>query len=141
MDTNFSLPLTVIVADDHRLFRQGLIGLLNTRPNLVTIAGEASTGREAIALALDVEPDVVLMDIAMPDGDGLQATRTLHAELPNTTIIILTASDDDENLHQAVHLGAAGYLLKSLDATELFDLLTGVAQGGAASRARLPHAC
>lgn len=127
-----SLPLTVVVADDHLLFRQGLIGLLNTRPDLVTVAGEAASGREAVALAVEVKPDVVLMDIAMPDGDGLQATRTLHERLPETAVIILTASEEDENLHEAVHLGAAGYLLKSLDATELFDLLAGVARGEAA---------
>lgn len=132
MDASLSLPLTVIVADDHRLFRQGLIGLLDTRPDLATVVGEASTGQEAIDLALENEPDVVLMDIAMPGGDGLQATRTLHARLPDTAVIILTASDEDENLHEAVHLGAAGYLLKSLDATELFELLAGVARGEAA---------
>lgn len=132
MDAHLSLPLTVIVADDHRLFRQGLIGLLNTRPDLVTVVGEAATGNEAVSLALEVKPDVVLMDIAMPDGDGLRATRTLHKMLPDTAVIILTASDEDENLHEAVHLGAAGYLLKSLDATELFDLLAGVARGEAA---------
>jgi len=132
MDACMSLPLTVIVADDHRLFRQGLIGLLNTRPDLVTVIGEASTGREAVALAREVKPDVVLMDIAMPGGDGLQATSALHEQLPETAVIILTASDEDENLHEAVRLGAAGYLLKSLDATELFDLLAGVARGEAA---------
>ncbi|MFW6183858.1 MAG: response regulator [Chloroflexota bacterium] len=132
MTKQMSLPLSVIVADDHHLFRQGLIGLMNTRPDLVRIVGEAATGREAVALAAELEPDLVLMDIAMPDGNGLQATEKIHKQLANTAVVILTASEEDKNLHKAVRLGAAGYLLKSLDAQELFELIGGVACGEAA---------
>ncbi|HSM57110.1 MAG TPA: response regulator transcription factor [Candidatus Sulfomarinibacteraceae bacterium] len=130
--TKMTLPLSVVVADDHHLFRQGLIGLMNTRPDLVRVVGEAATGREAVSLAAELEPDLVLMDIAMPDGNGLQATEQIHKQLANTAVVILTASEEDKNLHRAVRLGAAGYLLKSLDAEELFELIGGVASGEAA---------
>jgi len=132
MDKEITLPLSVVVADDHGLFRQGLVGLMSTRPDLVTVVGQAATGRQAIEMARELKPDLVLMDISMPDGTGLQATRTIRAELGNTAVVMLTASDEDEHLQEAVHLGAAGYLLKSLDAEELFDLIAGVARGEAA---------
>jgi DNA-binding NarL/FixJ family response regulator len=126
------LPLKVLVADDHRLFRQGLIGLMSTRRDLVQVVGEAASGREAVQLALSLQPDVVLMDIHMPDGDGLQATASIRQEAPETSVVMLTASEMDEHLYEAVRLGAVGYLLKSLDAAELFDLLDGVSRGEAA---------
>ena len=126
------LPLTTLVADDHRLFRQGLISLMNTRPDLVRVVGEAATGREAVALARSLHPNVVLMDIYMPDGDGLHAARAIRSDLPDVAVVMLTASESDEHLYEAVRIGAAGYLLKNLDATELFDLITGVAHGEAA---------
>ena len=122
-------PLRVLVADDHRLFRQGLIGLLQTRPELIAVVGEAATGREAIRQAEHLRPDVVLMDIQMPDGDGLAAAAQLRQSLPGTAVVILTASELDEHLYAAVQMGTAGYLLKSLDAEELFALLAGVARG------------
>lgn len=132
MSDQLSLPLTVIVADDHGLFRQGLVGLMSTRPDLVTVVGQAATGRQAVEMAKALEPDLVLMDISMPDGTGLQATRAIRQELGNTAVVMLTASDEDDHLQEAVQLGAAGYLLKSLDSEELFDLIAGVARGEAA---------
>lgn len=126
------LPLRVLVADDHRLFRQGLIGLMKTRRDLVDVVGEAATGAEAIRLTHDLRPDLVLLDIAMPDGNGLQAARRIRDVMPDIAIVMLTASELDEHLYEAVHLGVNGYLLKSLDADELFELLSGVAQGEAA---------
>ena len=126
------LPLRVLVADDHRLFRQGLIGLMHTRRDLVEVLGEASTGAEALRLAEQLRPDLVLMDISMPNIDGLQAARALRQRYPETAIVMLTASELDVHLYEAVQLGAAGYLLKSLDAQELFELLEAVACGEAA---------
>ena len=107
-----TLPLRVLVADDHRLFRQGLISLMNTRRDLVDVIGEAETGREAIALAGRCRPDVVLMDIKMPDVDGLQAALAIRQAFPSVEVIILTASELNEHVYEAVRLGAAGYLLK-----------------------------
>ena len=123
------LPLKVLVADDHSLFRQGLISLMSTRPDLVQVCGEAETGDEALALALDCRPDVALLDIYMPHGDGLQTASALRQRLPDTAIIMLTASELDDHVYRAVQLGAAGYLLKSLDAQEL-SMLEGGAQRG-----------
>ena len=126
------LPLRLLIADDHKLFRQGLIGLMRTRKDLVQVVGEAATGREATHLTERLQPDVVLMDIQMPDGDGLQAAACIRQRWPGVAVVMLTSSELDEHLYQAVQLGAAGYLLKTLDADELFDLLSGVAQGEAA---------
>jgi DNA-binding NarL/FixJ family response regulator len=126
------LPLRVVVADDHRLFRQGLIGLMHTRPDLVRVIGEANTGGDAIQLAQTLEPDLVLMDITMPGLDGLQAARAIRQAQPQVAVVMLTASELDVHLYEAVQLGVAGYLLKSLDADELFELLEAVARGEAA---------
>ncbi|MEZ4641573.1 MAG: response regulator transcription factor [Chloroflexota bacterium] len=120
------MTIKIVVADDHKLFRQGLIGLMRAHDDLVEVIGEASTGQEAVQLAHQLQPDVILMDIQMPDGDGLKATREIRQSLPNVAVVMLTASELDEHLYEAVRLGAAGYLLKDLDATELFELLVGV---------------
>ena len=125
-------PLNVLVADDHRLFRQGLISLMNTRPELVRVVGEAETGRETVAMALSLQPDVILMDIYMPNGNGLEAAKTILSRLPEVAVVMLTSSELDEHLYESVRLGVAGYLLKNLDADELFDLIGGVARGEAA---------
>jgi two-component system, NarL family, nitrate/nitrite response regulator NarL len=125
-------PLKVLVVDDHRLFRQGLVSIMKTRPDLVEVIGEAAGGKEAIELAQKLRPEVVLLDIYMPELDGLQTAKILRQVLPETAIIMLTSSEDDRHLFDAVHLGAAGYLLKNLDAAELFDLLAGVVRGEAA---------
>jgi DNA-binding NarL/FixJ family response regulator len=126
------LPLKVLVADDHRLFRQGLISIMRTRPDLVQVIGEACSGREAVEQAERLLPDVVLMDVYMPDCNGLQAAQMIRARQPQVAVVMLTSSELDEHLYEAVRLGAAGYLLKNLDATELFDLLLGVERGEAA---------
>ena len=124
-----SMKIRVLIADDHKLFRQGLIGLMRTRDDLVEVVGEASTGAEAIQLAEQLLPDVILMDIYMPEVDGLQAAKEIRGRFPNIAIVMLTSSERDGHLYEAVQIGVSGYLLKSLDATELFDLLTGVVKG------------
>jgi DNA-binding NarL/FixJ family response regulator len=123
------MTIKVLIADDHKLFRQGLIGLMKTREELVEVVGEAETGEEAIKLTEQLHPDVVLMDIYMPEMDGLQAARIIHERFPEVAIVMLTSSERDGHLYEAVKIGVAGYLLKSLDANELFDLLAGVNKG------------
>ena len=123
------MTIRVLIADDHKLFRQGLIGLMKTREDLVEVIGEAETGEEAIRLAEELKPDVILMDIYMPQMDGLQAAKEIHLQFPKIAIVMLTSSERDGHLYEAVQVGVSGYLLKSLDANELFDLLSGVVNG------------
>ncbi len=123
------MTIKVLIADDHRLFRQGLISLMKTREDLVEVIGEAETGEEAVRLAEELHPDVILMDIYMPQEDGLQAAKEIRTRFPEIAIVMLTSSERDGHLYEAVRLGVSGYLLKSLDATELFDSLTRVVNG------------
>ncbi len=123
------MTIRVLIADDHKLFRQGLIGLMKTREDLVEVIGEAETGEEAVKLSEELNPDVILMDIYMPQMDGLQAAKEIHRRFPEIAIVMLTSSERDGHLYEAVQVGVSGYLLKSLDASELFDLLSGVVNG------------
>lgn len=126
------MSIRVLLADDHKLFRQGMISLMRTREDLVEVVGEAETGEEAIQLTEKLRPDVVLMDIYMSQMDGLQAAKEIRTRFPKVAIVMLTSSERDGHLYEAVRLGVAGYLLKSLDADELFELLEGVTRGEAA---------
>jgi DNA-binding NarL/FixJ family response regulator len=117
----------ILIADDHALFRDGLHSLLRSQGH--EIVAEARNGREAIALTHTHRPDVVLMDLSMPELDGLAATRTISAEIPDVKVIILTASDDDTNLFEAIRAGASGYLMKNLEADEFFDMLDRTQRG------------
>ena len=121
--------MRILLVDDHTLFRQGIQALLDTRPNIV-IVGSAADGNEAIALARETLPDVILMDIEMPHCDGLQATRQIKREFPNIKIVILTVMDDD-TVFEAIKCGAEGYVLKSVEAYQLFDMLEGLSLGEA----------
>ena len=126
-----SEPLRVLLVDDHILFRTGVKAVLAARSDM-EVVGEAGDGLEAVALARETMPDVVLMDITMPGCDGLEATRRIKREMPYVKVFMLTVSDDDENLFEAIKSGAQGYLTKDLKAQELFDVLEGVARGEAA---------
>ena len=126
------MAIKVLIADDHKLFRQGLISLMNTRRDLVEVVGEAENGEEVIQMASELNPDIILMDIYMPQGDGLHATKIIHEQQPEIAIIILTSSEKDGHLYEAVSQGVSGYLLKSLDADELFEMIIGVTKGEAA---------
>lgn len=119
--------MRVVIADDHDLFRDGLRSLLEARG--VEIAGEAQNGREAVELALRELPDVVLMDLSMPELGGLAATRLICAQLPDVKVVVLTASEDDADLFEAIKSGAQGYLLKNLKAGDLLTMLEGVVRG------------
>jgi DNA-binding NarL/FixJ family response regulator len=119
--------MRVLIADDHPLFRDGLRSLLEARG--VEVVGEARNGREAVDHARRLQPDVVLMDLNMPELDGLQATRLISAQQPDVKVVVLTASEDDANLFEAIKSGAQGYIFKNLDSNEFFRLLDGVARG------------
>ena len=112
----------LILADDHDLFREGLAGLINAQPDL-EVAGQAGDGLEALTLARDVKPDLIIMDINMPICDGLEATRLICTEWPEARIVMLTVHDEDEKLFEAIKAGAQGYMLKSLHSA---DFLRGV---------------
>ena len=123
--------LRILLVDDHDLFRKGIARLIDSQPDF-EVVGEAWDGREALKQAKRLTPDVVLMDIEMPQWNGTKATRRIKAEMPQTHIVMLTVSDDDQKLFQAIRAGASGYLLKSVKPEELFLRLRGVSQGEAA---------
>lgn len=120
--------IRVLIVDDHHLFRRGVSALLSDREDL-EVAGEAATGIEAIDRARDLMPDVVLMDIKMPEMDGLAATRQLKAEMPYVRIMMLTVSETDEDLFEAIKAGASGYLLKNVDPESLVASVLQVQRG------------
>jgi DNA-binding NarL/FixJ family response regulator/signal transduction histidine kinase len=122
--------LRVLLADDHPLFLDGLRNLLTARG--VTVVGVARDGREAVAKARALRPDVAVLDLNMPGLDGLAATRAIKAELPEIKVVILTVSDDENHLFEAIRGGASGYLLKNLEANAFCSLLAGLMQGEAA---------
>lgn len=119
--------MRILIADDHALFRDALRSLLEAHGQ--EVVGEARDGREAVALTWELKPEVVLMDLMMPNMDGLEATKRLSAELPDVKVLILTAADDDSKLFEAIRSGARGYMLKDLESSEFFSLLEGVGRG------------
>lgn len=119
--------MRVLIADDHPLFRDGLRSLLEARG--IDVVGEARNGREAVTEVKRLQPDVVLMDLNMPELDGLEATRLISAQHAEVKVVVLTASEDDANLFEAIKSGAQGYIFKNLDSNEFFSLLEGVARG------------
>ena len=122
--------LRIMLVDDHALFRQGLKSLLDSHPNFEVVSC-AADGREAITLARQTIPQVILMDIEMPGCNGMVATRQIKREFPNTKIVILTVAEDEDTIFEAIKCGAEGYLLKTLEAYQLFDMLEGLRQGSA----------
>ena len=122
--------MRILLADDHVLFRKGLTALIARRDNM-QVVGEAGDGLQAIALARETNPDIVLLDINMPRCSGLEAISQILQSVPQTRIIMLTVSEDDDDLFAAIKNGAYGYLLKDLEPQRLFDLLEGVQRGEA----------
>lgn len=121
--------LRVLLADDHALIRDGLSSLIDAQPDM-TVVGGAADGREAVELAAETEPDVVLMDISMPVLDGIQATRQLKRERPAVKVLALTAYDNRAYLAQLLEAGASGYVLKKMAAKGLIEAIRVVAAGG-----------
>jgi DNA-binding NarL/FixJ family response regulator len=119
--------MKVLLVDDNRLMLEGLHNLLDAHH--IEVAGVALDGLNAVEMARELEPDVILMDISMPRCDGLTATRLIKAENPEAKIVILTTSTDDDDLFEAVKSGACGYLLKSIDTDDLVEALNQAQQG------------
>ncbi len=119
--------MRILIADDHALFRDSLRSLLESQD--IEVVAEAKNGQEAVDLSWECKPDVVLMDLTMPEMDGLEATKRIASELPDVKVVILTASDEDSNLFEAIKSGAKGYLLKDLESEQFFSLLEGVERG------------
>ena len=144
----------ILIADDHSVVRQGIRTFLGLELSF-DVVGEARTGAEAIALARHLRPDVVLMDLVMPEMDGLEATRLIREELPDTEVVALTSFTEDDTVRRAVQAGAIGYLLKDAEAADLRKAIKAAAAGRVQlsvrvaaklsssqshSRARAPHA-
>jgi two-component system NarL family response regulator len=121
--------MKTLLVDDHPLFLDGLKNLLTLRG--VEVVGTARDGMEALEKARTLHPEIILMDIQMPNLDGLAATRLIKAELPDVKIVMLTMSAEDADLFEAIKSGACGYLLKTLDVDEFFSLFLGLARGEA----------
>jgi DNA-binding NarL/FixJ family response regulator len=119
--------MKIVIADDHALFRDSLRSLLEAHG--LEVLGEARNGREAVELARKMKPEVLLMDLSMPEMDGLAATKLISADQPEVRVVILTASDEDSKLFEAIKSGAQGYLLKNLESEDFFNLLDGVNRG------------
>ena len=119
--------MRILLVGDHALFRAGLESLLVAWGE--TVVGHASTGSEAIEMARALRPDLVLMDIHLPDFTGLEATRLIRAELPATRIVVVTVSDDQADLFEAIKSGAEGYLLKNMSEEEFRRTMTALANG------------
>jgi DNA-binding NarL/FixJ family response regulator len=128
MNPGKTSPVRVLVADDHALVRSGIVGLLNTSPGIEVVA-EASDGIETARKALEIRPDVVVLDVSIPGLNGIEAARRIHAALPQTRILMLTMHDEEEYVVRAVRAGASGYLTKDGTASELIAGIRAVSQG------------
>jgi len=123
-------PVCVLIADDHPLFRDGLRALLASAPG-VELVGEATTGEEAVSLAADLQPDVVVMDVQMPGMGGIEATRRIVRDGPHIRILVVTMFEDDGTVFQAMRAGARGYVLKGANYAEMLRAIRAVGTGEA----------
>jgi two-component system, NarL family, response regulator DevR len=128
VDDQATRPLSLLVVDDHEVVRQGLVALLGRRPEFHVVA-EAGTVAEALAAARRFHPDLVIMDVRLPDGSGIEACREIRGELPNTRVVMLTSYPDEEAVMSAIVAGASGYLLKQVRSRELVSALEAVGRG------------
>ncbi len=130
MTSETTPPVRVLVADDHSLVRSGIVGLLNTSPGIEVVA-EASDGIETARKALEIRPDVVVLDVSIPGLNGIEAARRIHEALPQIRILMLTMHDEEEYVVRAVRAGASGYLTKDGTASELIAGIRAVSEGKA----------
>ncbi len=127
--------MRILLVDDQPLVRDGIASLLTARG--YEVVGEAGNGKEAVDAALRIRPDIILMDIRMPEMGGLEATRRIKAQAPQIKVVMLTVSDDEQDLFEAIKSGAHGYLLKDIKAAQLFEALEGMERGEAPLSRRL----
>ena len=120
--------IRILIADDHPIVRDGLNAVINDQPDMEVVV-EAANGKEAVALARQHRPDVLLIDLRMPQMNGVEAVNTIRAEWPQARIIILTTYDGDEDIYRALQAGAQAYLLKGMPRTELLDTIRAVHAG------------
>jgi DNA-binding NarL/FixJ family response regulator len=120
--------IRILLVDDHPVVRHGLRGMLDAEPGL-TVVGEASSGAAGVAAAGELAPDVVLMDLRMPDGDGVEATGRILAARPRTRVVVLTTYESDRDILRAIEAGASGYLLKDASPAQLADAVRAAARG------------
>ncbi len=123
-------PLRVLVADDHPMFRDGLRTLLASSSD-TELVGEATSGEEAVSLAADLQPDVILMDVQMPGMDGIEATRRIVRDSPHVRVLVVTMFEDDATVFKAMRAGARGYLLKGANYKEMLRAIVAVGNGEA----------
>ena len=128
MNDGKTRPLTLLVVDDHEVVRQGLVALLDRRAEFQVVA-EAGTVAESLEAARRFEPDLVIMDVRLPDGSGIEACRDIRAEFPSTRVVMLTSYPDEEAVIAAIVAGASGYLLKQVRARDLVAALEAVGRG------------
>ncbi len=128
--------IKLLVVEDHALFRRGVVDTLNEQVGM-TVIGEATNGHEALEKARELMPDLILMDVNMPECDGLEATRNIMNEIPSSRIVMLTVNDDDSTLFDAIKWGACGYLPKSLEPEALTGMIHGVVFRGEAPISRI----
>lgn len=128
--------IKVLLVDDHALFREGLGMIISSQPDM-EVVGEASDGLEATVKARELKPELILMDIQMPGVNGIETTRLIKHDLPQTTIVMLTVRDDEEKLFEAIKSGAQGYLLKNMHSTELIAMARRALAGEVAIPSRL----
>jgi DNA-binding NarL/FixJ family response regulator len=123
--------MNILLVDDFKLFREEVASLLDRQPDM-TVVGQAGSVKEAIAKAKKLKPDVILMDIGLPDGNGIEATRQILADQPELKIVFLTVYESDELLYEAIQSGGQGYLSKNMRIAELLDMVRGLERGEAA---------
>jgi DNA-binding NarL/FixJ family response regulator len=125
---NANDKLKVLIVDDHALFRRGLLMVLRQEPD-IDVVGEAADGNEAVEVAQEAMPDVILMDVRMPHRTGIDATRQIKDLLPHVKILMLTISDEEADLYEAIKAGASGYLLKEIPIDEVSEAIRSVSAG------------
>jgi DNA-binding NarL/FixJ family response regulator len=135
-ETSQTQPITVLIVDDHQLVREGVRTFLQKQSD-ITVVGEASSGEEGLRLAADLVPDVVLMDLVMPEMDGVETTRRLKQISPETQVIVLTSFDDDQHIFPAIRAGALSYILKDVGTGELADTVRKASLGEAVMTPRV----